>query len=130
MAPNNNMRSVITQGAMFLLQGTGATLGCILGYYCYGGKIDKYEKQRQQIVMDVFRDPAEVEDLREKMWPELRKITWFRNMEKNWSESDLKKNMELVDSDVRKNVKTVCAKLIDEKMWSDVWQKMFSDRKS
>ncbi|KAG7580974.1 hypothetical protein ISN44_As08g007190 [Arabidopsis suecica] len=100
MSRNKHLRSVCEQcrnlsssriskvemGARFLVQGTGVTLGWISGYYLYGGQLEKYEEKRQQIVMDVFGNPAEIEDLRKKMWPELRKMAWFRSLDKKWSD--------------------------------------------
>ncbi|XP_010488055.1 PREDICTED: uncharacterized protein LOC104765924 [Camelina sativa] len=111
MSPNRNMRLIFAQCrkfsqsrrnvsssgsskgskvARFLIQGTGGTLGLTSAYILYGGKLDEREEQRQQVLREVFGNHAKVEDLREKMWPEFRKIrkmTWFSNLEKMWSEA-------------------------------------------
>ncbi|XP_010464811.1 PREDICTED: uncharacterized protein LOC104745310 [Camelina sativa] len=112
MSPNRNMRSIFAQcrnfskasrsrrnlsstagssKAMFLIQGTGGILGLISGYYFYGGKVAKYEELRQQIEIDVLRNPEQVEDLRTKMWPEFRKMALFtKQIVKMWSDSEAK----------------------------------------
>ncbi|KAF8082584.1 hypothetical protein N665_0819s0023 [Sinapis alba] len=92
---------LVTKGARLLTRVSGLTLGAGLGYILFGDTATFLEEERQRHMRGYFWwCPVKTEDLTEKMWPELKELR-----EKMWFQ-----NME--------------------RRWSDLRDKMFSDRKS
>jgi len=85
----------------------------------------------------VFQWTGDHVDLRKKMWPELKDKEWFRITSRMWSESDIRKKMLRMRSDLWESMGVSRSSdlweekmwdYLTKKMWYDQWKSMWSDR--
>jgi len=71
------------------------------------------------------------------MWPELKDKEWFRITSRMWSESDIRKKMLRMRSDLWESMGVSRSSdlweekmwdYLTKKMWYDLWKSMWSDR--
>ncbi|KFK38497.1 hypothetical protein AALP_AA3G120900 [Arabis alpina] len=93
-----------------MIQFLGLAVGAGTSYYLYGDYVSNLEAKRQKLMSEYKGHSRGITDLREKMWPRLKKKSeparrmWSGVKEKIWTGRG-------------------------EEMWSDLREKMLSDRK-
>ncbi|CAF2208566.1 hypothetical protein HID58_028151 [Brassica napus] len=93
-----------------LIRGAGVTLGCYFGYLFTGHWIPELEEKRQEAMRNALGRSVKIEDLTEKMWSDAKPIKMF--------------------SDFEKKMLSQLSGVSLERMWSDLREKIGSDRTS